>query len=74
MLYAVKSYEDDMWYRGLVYDFDTKCVKVLYLDYGYKETVEFTRLHSLEGEHCSLPFQAVQVSMILIRTICRCLY
>ena len=62
-LYAAAVGGSDNWCRVQALKFDTTSVSVLLLDYGTCEQVGLTDLHSLEGQFCSLPFQAVCCSL-----------
>ena len=57
--------KEDTWYRVQALHFDTKSVRVLYLDYGCQGDVPLRVLHSLEGQFLTLPFQASVHSLIL---------
>ena len=58
-LYACRYTDDNQWYRAMVYDWDTKAISVLYLDFGNHEMVSYVNLHSLESQFLNPPFQAV---------------
>ena len=62
MMYAVKSHRFNKWLRAHIYHFDTQLADVRFVDYGSTERITFNRIYSLDGAHCSLPFQTAQVS------------
>lgn len=62
-LYAAAVGGSGNWCRVQALNFDTESVSVLLLDYGTCEQVGLTDLHSLEGQFCSLPFQAICCSL-----------
>ena len=65
--YAAYSSSSGNWFRAQTLKFDTKSVSLLWLDYGTFDEVGLTDLHSLEGQFCSLPFQAIQCSLAHIQ-------
>jgi len=66
-LYAACSRDSGNWCRVQALSCDTESVLVLLLDYGTCERVGLTNLHSLEGQFCSLPFQAMCCSLAHIQ-------
>ena len=55
---------DSKWHRVLALSFNTKTVKVFYLDYGTIGEVHVTCLLSLEGKFLTIPFQAICCSLV----------
>jgi len=66
-LYAALMRGSGKWCRVQALNFDTESVSVLLLDYGTCERVSLTELHSLEGQFCVLPFQAMCCSLAHVR-------
>ena len=63
MLYATPYKASNVWHRVNVVSYDLSSVEAIYLDFGYRDKVSLVKLHSLEGQFCSLPFQAVCCSL-----------
>ena len=63
MLYAALFSSDKQWYRAQVYDYNTSCASVIFLDYGNREKVDLLHLYSLVSDFQTLPFQAVRCSL-----------
>ncbi|KAM8962185.1 tudor domain-containing protein 7 [Pelodytes ibericus] len=56
-LVAVKA-EEDAWLRAQISSIDDNKVKVCYVDYGFSEVVECTKVCKLGKQFYTLPFQA----------------
>ncbi|KAK7907737.1 hypothetical protein WMY93_016349 [Mugilogobius chulae] len=58
ILCSVKG-KDEKWYRGLVQHLPVNSlVRVLFVDYGYFETVKVENIHKLPPDFCSVPIMA----------------
>ena len=68
-LYAAPSRVSGNWCRMQALKYDTESVHLLLLDYGTCEQIRLTELHSLEGQFCSLPFQAICCSLAHVKGV-----
>ncbi|KAJ0026795.1 hypothetical protein NQD34_017795, partial [Periophthalmus magnuspinnatus] len=58
LLCSVKG-KDENWYRGLVQHLPVNSlVRVLFVDYGYFETVRVENIHKLPPDLCSIPIKS----------------
>ncbi|XP_076024098.1 tudor domain-containing protein 15 [Genypterus blacodes] len=62
-LCSVKG-KDEKWYRGFIQYLPINAhTRVLFIDYGYFETVKIENIHGLPSEFCSKPFMAFPCSL-----------
>ncbi|XP_018410612.1 PREDICTED: tudor domain-containing protein 7 [Nanorana parkeri] len=68
-LVAVKA-EEEAWLRAQISAFEDNKIKVLYVDYGFSEVVDCTKVSRLSKPFYSLPFQATKCRLAGLEAFC----
>ncbi|XP_060619749.2 tudor domain-containing protein 7 [Anolis sagrei] len=62
--------EEDAWLRAQVVSIQGSRIKVYYVDYGFSEIIENTRVYKLAKQFYSLPFQASKCKLAGLEAFC----
>ncbi|XP_042307896.1 tudor domain-containing protein 7 isoform X2 [Sceloporus undulatus] len=62
--------EEDAWLRAQIVSIEGSRIKVCYVDYGFNEIIENTRVYKLAKHFCSLPFQASKCRLAGLEAFC----
>uniref|UniRef100_UPI00398F4168 tudor domain-containing protein 7-like isoform X3 n=1 Tax=Pristiophorus japonicus TaxID=55135 RepID=UPI00398F4168 len=65
------SAEEDSWLRAQIVAVEGAKVKVLFVDHGFNEVVDKTKLYKLDGRFSSLSFQAAKCKLAGLETFCK---
>ncbi|NP_001084569.2 tudor domain-containing protein 7 [Xenopus laevis] len=68
-LVAAKA-EEDAWLRAQISAIEDKKIKVCYVDYGFSETVDITKVCKLGKPFYTLPFQATKCRLAGLEAFC----
>ncbi|KAM3938190.1 tudor domain-containing protein 7 [Leptodactylus fuscus] len=68
-LVAVKA-EEEAWLRAQILSVEENKIKILYVDYGFNEVVDCTKVCRLSQEFYSLPFQAAKCRLAGLEAFC----
>ncbi|XP_063311350.1 tudor domain-containing protein 7 isoform X1 [Pelobates fuscus] len=68
-LVAVKA-EEEAWLRAQIYSVDDNKVKVCYVDYGFSEVIEHSKVRRLDRSFYTLPFQASKCKLAGLEAFC----
>nr|Q5M7P8.1 RecName: Full=Tudor domain-containing protein 7 [Xenopus tropicalis]AAH88519.1 hypothetical LOC496822 [Xenopus tropicalis] len=68
-LVAAKA-EEDVWLRAQISAIEGKKVKVCYVDYGFSEIVDITKVCKLGKQFYTLPFQATKCRLAGLEAFC----
>ncbi|XP_067839419.1 tudor domain-containing protein 7-like [Heptranchias perlo] len=65
------SAEEDSWLRAQIVAVEAAKVKVFFVDHGFNEVVDKTKLYKLDGRFCSLSFQAAKCKLAGLEPFCK---
>nr|XP_056705160.1 tudor domain-containing protein 7 [Euleptes europaea] len=62
--------EEDAWLRAKIVAVEGNRIKVCYVDYGFNESIENTKVYKLAKQFYSLPFQASKCKLAGLESFC----
>ncbi|XP_072446186.1 tudor domain-containing protein 7-like [Chiloscyllium punctatum] len=65
------SAEEDSWLRAQIVSVDAAKVKVFFVDHGFNEVVDKTKLYKLDARFSTLSFQAAKCKLAGLETFCK---
>ncbi|XP_075067018.1 tudor domain-containing protein 7 [Mixophyes fleayi] len=68
-LVAVKA-EEEAWLRAQISSIEDNKIKILYVDYGFSDVVDSTKVNRLNKPFYSLPFQATKCRLAGLEAFC----
>ncbi|XP_040273217.1 tudor domain-containing protein 7 [Bufo bufo] len=68
-LVAVKA-DEEAWLRAQILSVEQNKIKILYVDYGFNEVVDCTKVCRLSKQFYSLPFQAAKCRLAGLEAFC----
>ncbi|XP_063770307.1 tudor domain-containing protein 7 [Pseudophryne corroboree] len=62
--------DEEAWLRAQISSIEDKKIKVLYVDYGFSEVVDTTKISKLDKRFCMLPIQATKCRLAGLEAFC----
>lgn len=69
-LVAVKAEEEEAWLRAQILSLEENKIKILYVDYGFNEFVDCSKVCRLSKQFYSLPFQGAKCRLAGLEAFC----